>query len=459
MKNIYRLFIKVVLTMVFISLPATCASAKTIKRTLKKGKSSVVTVTTMKKVKKLEVKSSNRKVATVTKMSGKKIRISAKKSGKAKITVKIYKNKRQYSKNVYQITVKASASTGSENDEPMPTTKTSHRRPAKATPVPLKKPQPNIDPAATATPKRTLEPIPTEEPEPTMEPTPEPTPYKAKYSYEVSVLNQFEIYEDVPIVLYVKTDNPNPNPSDEENNVRADIGAYGEDFLGWDLKYDDIQYIEQDETYSTFFNKVKGGWIYTGRVTEPGLHNVSIQEFDETDKTESKYGTWHTVDTLEIEVKDGEQSKKAFCEKVIQAVSDDEWKPRWDWVENEKYTYGKGLLWDELTDQQKMQRCTIYITENMNYPKISGVSALGNIKAMIIQENVGADWDTGFTDCQGAAELLLETAKILGVEAYMYTTTLDGALHVRVQAIIEGQEYYYDATPLQGGYKDWDYIL
>lgn len=458
MKKINRLFVTAAFIIAFLSLPVT-SSAKTVRRTLKKGKSSVVTVTKMKKVKKIEAKSSNKRVAAVKKMSGKKIQITAKNTGRAKITAKVYKNKKQFSKNVYQITVKASASTGSKDDEPGIVPKTSHRRVTKATPVPTKRPRPTRDPISTVAPRQTLEPIPTEEPMPTMEPTPEPTPYQAKYSYEVSVLNKFEIYENVPIVLYVKTDNPNPNPSDEENNVRADIGAYGEDFLGWDLKYDDIQYIEQDETYSTFFNKVKGGWIYTGRVSEPGFHIVSIQEFDETDKSDSKYGTWHTVDTFEIEVKDGEQSKKAFCEKVIQSVSDDEWEPRWNWVENERYSHGKGLSWNELTVQQKMQRCTIYITENMNYPKVSGVHALGNVKAMIIQENVGADWDTGFTDCQGAAELLLGMAKILGVEAYMDTTTLDGALHVRVQAIIEGQEYYYDATPFQGGYKDWDYII
>lgn len=458
MKKINRLFVIAACIIAFVSVSVTC-SAKTVRRTLKKGKSSVVTITRMKKVKKIEAKSSNKKVATVKKMSDKKIRITAKNTGRAKITAKVYKNKKQYSKNVYQITVKASASAGSKDDEPGIVPKTSHRRITKATPVPTKRPRPTREPARTAIPKRTLEPIPTEEPVPTMEPTPEPTPYQAKYSYEVSVLNKFEIYEDVPIVLFVKTDNPNPNPSDEENNVRVGIGAYGEDFLGWDLKYDDIRYMEQDETYSTFFNKVKGGWIYTARATESGVHNVSIQEFDETDKTEGKYGTWHTVDTFEIEVKDGEQSKKAFCERVIQSVSDDGWEPRWNWVENEGCNFGKGLPWVDLTDQQKMKRCALYIKENMNYPKVSGVSAYGNVKALIIQENIGADWETGFTDCEGSADLLLEMAKIMGIEAYTNVTGSYTDIHVNVKAIIDGKEYIYDATPFQGGYKDWDYII
>ena len=28
----------------------------------------------------------------------------------------------------------------------------------------------------------------------------------------------------------------------------------------------------------------------------------------------------------------------------------------------------------------------------------------------------------------------------------------------QVRAVIDGQEYYYDATPWEGGYKNWDYI-
>ena len=49
-------------------------------------------------------------------------------------------------------------------------------------------------------------------------------------------------------------------------------------------------------------------------------------------------------------------------------------------------------------------------------------------------------------------------ANMIGIEAYTYTTTLNGALHIKVQAVIDGQEYYYDATPWEGGYKNWEYI-
>lgn len=277
---------------------------------------------------------------------------------------------------------------------------------------------------------------------PTPKPSREPTPYQAKYSYEVSVLNQFTIYEDVPIVLYVKTDNPNPNDFD---NVYVSIGAYGEKVLGGPAySYEDIEYLDQEKTNTNYFKKVKGGWIYTCRAEEPGIRTVSIQELE---KGENNNNTWRTVDTFQIEVKDGAAGKKSFCEKVIQTVSSEDY--------NED---GLGK-WGSLSEQQKMERLEGYIRDNMNYPRIdTNGSYLGYNTIWIIQENVGADWETGFTDCGGAAKLLRDMANMIGIEAYTYTTTLNGALHIKVQAVIDGQEYYYDATPWEGGYKNWEYI-
>lgn len=283
-------------------------------------------------------------------------------------------------------------------------------------------------------------PVPAEPSAPT--PSPEPIPYQAKYSYEVSILNQFTIYEDVPIVLYVKTDNPNPNDFD---NVFVNIGAYGEKILGGPAySYGDIEYLEQEETNTKYFKKVKDGWIYTCRAEEPGIRIVSIQELE---KGENNNNTWQTVDAFQIEVKDGAAGRKVFCEKVIQTVS------------SEGYNEDGLGKWSSLTEQQKMERLEAYIRDNMNYPRIdTNGSYLGYNTIWVLQENVGADWETGFTDCGGAAKLLCDMAKMIGIEASAYTTTLNGMLHIKVQAVIGGQEYYYDATPWEGGYKNWDYI-
>lgn len=104
------------------------------------------------------------------------------------------------------------------------------------------------------------------------------TPYISKYTYEVvEVLNKFNIYEDVPIVLYVKTDNPNPNDFDEEfGGVDVSFSASGAG--GRAYTYEDIQYVEQEETKYTFFDKVEEGWLYTIQFNSSGkkCDNIGI---------------------------------------------------------------------------------------------------------------------------------------------------------------------------------------
>lgn len=271
---------------------------------------------------------------------------------------------------------------------------------------------------------------------------PEPTPYQAKYHYEIKVLNQFNIYNsgetaggECPVVLYIKTDNPNPNDFD---NVYVTIGSSGADY-----DYEDIAYQEQEETNTTFFNKVKGGWIYTLSFKEPGLHTVPIKELE---KGENNNNTWRTVDTFQIEVKDGAASWKAFCEKVIRIVSDDNY--------NED---GRGK-WIELSTQDKLERLEDYIRSTMHYPRVGALTSLGYKHIWVIQENVGAFWETGFADCGAANELMCALARTLGLEAKRKNTVSDGQLHIVAAVTIDGSEYIYDATPWQGGYKDWDYL-
>lgn len=290
------------------------------------------------------------------------------------------------------------------------------------------------------------DPMVTPSPTPTVpaspKPTPEPTPYQAKYSYEVEVLNQFTIYEEeynVPIVLYIKTDNPNPNGG--EKGVPLNIkGIDG----WWDYDYEDIQYQEQEETNTTFFNKVKDGWIYTCAAKTAGVYNVLIQE--DTGESSERY-IWQTVDTFQIEVQDGERGLQEHCNNIIKTVSNDSY--------NED---GRGK-WSTLSGQQKMERLEEYVRSHMHYPRLGAETSLGYLPVWIIQENVGAFWETGFADCGAANEMMCVLARTLGYEAHRQNTTLNGGLHIVAMVTIEGVEYKYDATPWQGGYMDWDYIL
>lgn len=275
---------------------------------------------------------------------------------------------------------------------------------------------------------------------PTPIPTTEPTPYQAKYSYEVEVLNQFSIFENVPIVLYVKTDNPDPNNFDD--TYVSFSGGSGS--CGYCYSYEDVEYLNNEEDkQSTSFRKVKGGFTYTIQFQNSGIKTVKVQELDKS----GERNVWRTVDTFQIEVQDGEKALQEHCNNIIKTVSNDSY--------NED---GLGK-WSTLSGQQKMERLEEYVRDHMNYPRIGAETSLGYLPVWIIQENVGAFWETGFADCGAANEMMCVLARTLGYEAHRQNTTLNGGLHIVAMVTIDGEEYKYDATPWQGGYKDWDYIL
>lgn len=285
-------------------------------------------------------------------------------------------------------------------------------------------------------------PVVTPEPDtkPEEQPDPEePTePYKAKYNYEVEILNRFTIYENVPIVLFVKTDNPDPNDFD---NVYV---SFGEDYKGGQLcTFEDIKYLEPEKIKSTDFDKVNGGWIYTLWFSSPGIKNVSIEELDKS----GERNIWRKVDTFQIEVQDGEKGLQEHCNSIIKTVSD------------ENYNEDGLGKWSTLSGQQRMERLEEYVVGHMHYPRLGAETSLGYLPVWIVQENVGAFWETGFADCGAANEMMCVLARTLGYEAHRQNTTLNGGLHIVAMVTIDGEEYKYDATPWQGGYKDYDYIL
>lgn len=305
-----------------------------------------------------------------------------------------------------------------------------------SSPVTVRTGQVGDNSSVTTEPDPTPAPTPDLEPEPTEEP--ETKPYEAKYTYEVEVLNQFTIYENVPVVLYIKTDNPDPNDFD---NVYV---SFGEDYKGGQLcTFEDIRYLEPEKIKSTDFDKVNGGWIYSLWFSSSGIKNVSIEELDKS----GERNVWRKVDSFQIEVQDGEQSLQNYCNNIIKTVSDESYNE--DGLGN----------WSALSGQQKMERLEEYVISHMHYPRLGAETSLGYLPVWIVQENVGAFWETGFADCGAANEMMCVLARTLGYEAYKQNTTLNGGFHIVAMVTIDGEEYKYDATPWQGGYKDYDYIL
>ena len=287
------------------------------------------------------------------------------------------------------------------------------------------------------------DPKPVVTPEPDSKPEEQPDqeevkePYKAKYSYEVEVLNQFSIYQDERIVLYIKTDNPNPKEDvfwTDSNDLDSNFGAYC-------TTYEDVNYIDPSEDkQTTYHRKVKGGYIRTVMSHAVGKGTIYLKEgISDNECT--------VVASVQIEVLDREKGLQEHCKNIIKIVSD------------ENYNEDGLGKWGTLSGKQKMERLEEYVINHMHYPRLGAETSLGYLPVWIIQENVGAFWETGFADCGAANEMMCVLARTLGYEAHRQNTTMNGGFHIVAMVTIDGEEVKYDATPWQGGYKDWDYLL
>lgn len=293
---------------------------------------------------------------------------------------------------------------------------------------------PTLVTSPSATPEVTSNATPT--PTPTEKPS--ATPYVSKYSYEVvEVLNKFNIYEDVPIVLYIKTDNPNPNDFNEEFGG-VYVSIIGDGAKNYD--YGDIKYLEDEEARMESMHKVDGGWIISVVFQTSGIKNVNIEELDKS----GERNVWRLVDTFEIEVKDGATAEQEYCDKVIEEVSDDNYNAD-----------GRGK-WSELSDEDKINRLVNYIKIHYAYPRNNDGTPI-----WYIQENVGAYWETGYADCGASNHLLRTLAETLGFETKSNSsgTVLGGNLHITALITVNGEEKEFDATPTLKEFKDWDYIM
>lgn len=318
------------LAMLMVLISPTQSTEATAKGTTKK----LVTIQAGKKkkiklkisnIKKIKVKSSKKSVATVKAIGKKKIQITGKKAGKATITVKVTTKNKKVKIIKYKVTVK--------------------------------KKKKAITQETTESEETTTE---------QTETTETPVVVQSIYNYELKVMNTKTLYNDTKVVVYIKTNNPNPS------SITADCGTkkaiYHEDESGTFCTYEDEfkEIIESnnyaDVTYTDNACAVNGGYLRAYQWDTAGVKNFTIYE---------KIGvTQVEVAKIPITLQDKVQAENTWVKAVMDEVTN-----------------------DTMTKPEKLKAVEAYILANFKYDRNN---ERGEIHLLT---DVGAYWERKHIDC------------------------------------------------------------
>ena len=340
------------------------------------------------KIKKLKVKSSKKSVATVKTVGKKAIRITGKKSGKAVITVKATTKKGKVKKIQYRVTVKKKNKKKSQ--EKNNTNNSADKKPAdNQTELSIAKP---------------------------------------KYQYELQVMNSKDknLYNDSDVIVYIKTNNPNPAIIKADCGTGKLVKREDEDGVFYTIE-DEFHKIISSNVYSDVHytgsdNQVSGGYLYIYKWDNPGKKNFTIKE---------KVGeTWVTAAKIEIELKDKKKAEDEWFQSVINEVTD-----------------------SSMTRREKMQRLEQYILDNFMYDRNNEQGEI------YLLADVGVYWERKHIDCWDATNIMCMFADKLGLESRW--TYAGYGQHYYATVTVDGKEYKYDACPMSetGWTTRWEYIL
>lgn len=339
-----------------------------------------------KNVKKIKVKSSKKSVATVKAAGKKAIQITGKKAGKAVITVKITTKKKKVKTIQYKVTVKKK--------------KTSDKK---------KKDEDN-------TPKQ-----PSTPPE-------QPVDVKAKYSYELKIMNSKDknLYNNSKVVIYVKTNNPDPYSFKADCGTSRLVKKEDENGVFYTTEDEFHEIIAPKEYadvhYTNDYNAVNGGYIFIYEWDTPGTKNFTIQE-----KVGEK---WVTAAKMDIELKDNEKAEQEWVQAVLAEVTD-----------------------DTMTKDEKLEKVRRYVLDNFKYDRTNEKGSI------YLLADVGVYWERKYIDCWDATDIMCRFAKELGLEGRW--TYAGYKLHYYATITIDGEDYDYDACPMSetGWTTEWEYVL
>lgn len=339
-----------------------------------------------KNVKKIKVKSSKKSVAIVKAAGKKAIQITGKKAGKSVITVKITTKKKKVKTIQYKVTVKKKKTSDKKKKDEDNTPK-----------------QPNTPPE-------------------------QPENVKAKYSYELKIMNSKDknLYNNSKVVIYVKTNNPDPYSFKADCGTSRLVKKEDENGVFYTTEDEFHEIIAPKEYadvhYTNDYNAVNGGYIFIYEWDTPGTKNFTIQE-----KVGEK---WVTAAKMDIELKDNEKAEQEWVQAVLAEVTD-----------------------DTMTKDEKLEKVRRYVLDNFKYDRNNENGSI------YLLADVGVYWERKYIDCWDATDIMCLFAKELGLEGRW--TYAGYKLHYYATITIDGEDYDYDACPMSetGWTTEWEYIM
>ena len=325
-------------------------------------------------------------MATVKAAGKKAIQITGKKAGKAVITVKITTKKKKVKTIQYKVTIKKKKTSDKKKKDEDNTPK-----------------QPNTPPE-------------------------QPVDVKAKYSYELKIMNSKDknLYNNSKVVIYVKTNNPDPYSFKADCGTSRLVKKEDENGVFYTTEDEFHEIIAPKEYadvhYTNDYNAVNGGYIFIYEWDTPGTKNFSIQE-----KVGEK---WVTAAKMDIELKDNEKAEQEWVQGVLAEVTD-----------------------DTMTKDEKLEKVRRYVLDNFKYDRNNENGSI------YLLADVGVYWERKYIDCWDATDIMCLFAKELGLEGRW--TYAGYKLHYYATITIDGEDYDYDACPMSetGWTTEWEWVL
>lgn len=241
----------------------------------------------------------------------------------------------------------------------------------------------------------------------------------SNYTYSITVLNRYNLYNSSPVIVYIKTNNPNP----DSLSVNFEKGGTTTCILERyeDVKYYDKAYFEENGTVFVsipIFSKVSGGYLTTVSTESVGSNTLLIREGGRTVARKSLFlNNW-------------KEAEKSWLKKIIAQETN-----------------------NSMTPEAKMSALASYVQRNFQYTPNKG----GKVCSLV--SKTGIYFESYVADCIGATSIMCKFADLLGLKS---ESTYAGYLnHYYATVWIDGKSHIYDASPYgeSGAISKIDYVL